>query len=354
MADITVTISEAMKPITKQGFGRCLMVCTTKTSPYKVYDIHEDLSAVEADFGNTTEVYKMVDIFSQQLDQNGQPPVEVAIFGIDLSASENKATDLVTALNTLVTLNNNWFRIGLDDHTEDLIAALAEWSLANNKQLYTQFSDDSFVTDFSKNYRAILGYKEAVDDETNPNRLDAAMMGYTTTRVPGSFTFKFKPLKGLIADKIPIDKQKALRNKNLCMYINKFGDEDLGSDQLDQGVCANGFFIDDVESQDWIKYRVSQEVIKLLVASQKVPYNNTGMQQIGKAIDTALDDAFNNGIIDAQANGSRDATYTYPSVDDIPTEDKQNRIASGFTFKYKPLGAVEGAYVTGTVEVLFE
>lgn len=339
LPDINVNISDNTQIVSQAGFGLCLVVCTTKAQPYKEYDISEDLTAVEADFASNTPVYEMINTFAAQNPR----PTKVAIFGVSLGASETKATDLTTALNTLITTNNDWYRMLLDDTTEALIAAVSAWTETNSKMFYSEFANTTFTTDLTTKARTVLGYKE------NADRLDCAMAGYAASRIPGSFTFKFKPFNGITADAITPAELTTIKSKNMNSYFTKFAVIGLGTAQLDGGVVTNGKFIDQIESRDWVQYRIEQEIAKLLMSSEKIPYNNDGIQQVVMAVMTALNDAFDNQIIDTKADKTPAFVVNYNTVDKISAADKTARKLTGITFSYVELGSVHEVTVNGAV-----
>lgn len=339
--DITINISDASAVVTKQGFGLALILCTTKVLAYKEYDISEDLTGVVTDFAVGTEVYKMISAIAGQSPR----PMTVAVYGVDLSASTQKAVDIVTALNTLITLNNDWYRLLLDDKTEALISAVSDWAELNGKSFYTIFGNTTFTTDFSVKAKTNLFYKE------NTDRTDAGAVGFASSRVPGSFIFKFKPLAGMTPDALTPDKINTVRGKNMNAYIKKFGNVNMAADQLDEGLAANGKSIDYEESKDWVKYRVTQEIVRLLMATDKLGADDTGIASIVTAIGTALDDATSNNIIKKGTNKKGLYTISYVSSDNLPAADIQAGKISGIKFSYIYLYGIKEVTVNGAVAV---
>lgn len=339
MADINVIINDATQVISQEGFGKVLVVSITKELAYKEYDITENLDAIKSDFAEGTEVYKIVNTFAGQNPR----PIKIAVFGKDLSASLDKPADLITALNTLITEHSNWYRIVLEDITETIIAAVSTWCEANNKMLYTQFSNTDFTTDFTLKKRSILAYKE------NAERLDAAMAGYAASRIPGSYTFKFKNLKGVTADALSTVKLETIRSKKLNSYIKKFEVLGIGDAQLDSGITASGEFIDHIESIDWVQFRIQNEIAKLLMTNEKIPYSDAGIQMVVVAVTTALNDAFANGIVLEGADKSPQFSIGYKALNNIPELDRKNRKLTGITFSYAEAGAIEEATISGSV-----
>lgn len=340
MADIDVVIGTNAASTSTDMFGKVLIICTTKDHAYTEYDVSSDLTLLATDFASDTTVYDLADIFTQQVPR----PKVVAVLGKDLSASSTKAADLTTALNTLITTENDWYRICLDDQTEALIAAVSTWTESNKKMFYTQFANTTFTTDFTTKDRTVLGYK------ANSDRLDIAMLGEAATRVPGSFGWKYRHLVGVTADHISTTTQATILGKNMNMYLTKFKQNQQATDCMNSGLVASGKYIDQIESRDWVANRVTQEIAKLLINTEKVPYDDTGIQLIVTAIKVALDDAYTNKII-AKKNGSSAGDYsiTYPKVADISSANKVQRKLTGINFQYVELPSIETVTVTGTV-----
>lgn len=341
MSDININISDETNVVSGEGFGLTLVLCTTKALAYKEYDISDDLTAVTPDFAASTEVYKIINTIAGQNPR----PTKVAVFGTDLSASTQKAVDIVTALNTLIASYGDWYRLLLDDKTEALISPVSDWAETNGKSFYTEFGNTTFTTDFSTKAKTNLFYK------SNADRLDAAAVGYAASRVPGSYIYKFKNLKMVTADALTPTDLAPIRAKHMNAYVNKFRNINLGTDQLDDGVAANGKAIDFIESQDWIKYRTEQEIAKLLMATDKLGADDTGIASIVTAVGTALDDATSNNIIKKGTNKKGLYTITYKSADNLPAEDIQAGKITGITFKYVYSFGVKEVTVNGAVAV---
>lgn len=339
--DITVNISDAVPVVSQSGFGLPLIFCTTAAHDYEEYDISEDITSVAADFASGTEIYKMVNTIAGQSPR----PQKVAIFGVDLSASIQKATDLVEALNTLILTNGNWYRLLLEDKTETLIAAASEWAETNGKSFYTTFGNTTFTTDFSIRAKTNLFYKE------NTDRVDAAAVGYATTRIPGTYIFKFRNLNGITADALTPSELLTIRSKKMNAYISKFGNADLATNQLDEGFAANGKPIDYEESKDWVKYRITQEIARLLMNTPKLGADDAGIASIVTAVTTALDDATANTIIRRGPNKKGLYTISYLTADNLPEADIVAGRISGISFKYAYLFGIKEVAVSGSVVV---
>ncbi|AXG97743.1 DUF3383 family protein [Clostridium botulinum] len=339
MADINVNFSDATQVISKDGFGKVLILDTERDSDYKEYDISRSIIELQKNYDPQTEVFKIANIIASQDPR----PNKVAVFGKGLKSSEDKVADLIGALNLLINEHNNWYRLLCTDLDEKTIGGLSSWCEANQKMFYTQFNTAEITVDLTERNKTVLGFKK------NDERLDAGMTGLALTRIPGSFTFKFKNIKGLTADIIPDSELQAVKGKNMNAYIRKFDVQDLGTAQLDEGKVASGMYIDQVESRDWVKFRIENEIAKLLMTTEKIPYDNLGIQMVVSAVDVALNDAFKNKIILGNDDGVPQFTVKYNTLDKIHIEDRKARRITGIEFQYIEAGAIHEVGVTGSV-----
>lgn len=341
MADIEVNITAKNVITTAEGWGICLYTCTSKALDYKLYDISDNLNAVESDFADTTDTYKWAEIFAAQSPR----PQKLAIFGVDLSSSQSKASDLKTALDTLLKTHSDFERIAVDDITPATIKVISDWAEANGKMYYTVFTAIP-TDDYTSKQKTVLNYRTAPKTGT-VQRIDAAEMGFAAARIPGSFTFKFKHLNNIDADVIDSDTIDSALAKSMNIYWEKFKIQGVGSAQIDAGTVANGDYIDTVESRDYVKALIATQVANLLTSNDKVPYDNTGIQQLVTCVNTGLSNAHDVGIVANKADGTPDFTVNYKTIDQMSDTDRLARKISGITFKYRELGGIHGVDIEG-------
>jgi len=333
--DINVNITDATQVMGKEGFGKVLLVATSKDLEYKEYDISSNLSEFQTDFPSETEVYKMVNVYAQQ-----QPrPTKISIIGIDVETGKS----ITETLNELINTNNEWYRVMLESKELKDIKEVSEWCEANDKMFYTQLNTTEIGTEFETRKRTVLDYKE------NEDNLAAGHLGYVVTEIPGSFTNKFTPIKGITADRLSDAKIIEIKNKNMNPFIRSFASVGINEGVLANGVTANGEYIDHVESMDWIKYRIQYEIARLFVDSKKVPYTDDGIQSIAIAVTNALEDAVSKNIILRQSNGNPAFKVEFLSLDEIPVEMRKKRKLVGITFEYVEAGAIESVDIEGKI-----
>lgn len=335
MPDINVIITDQNKGITIAGFGLPLVVSTKKDVEYKEVDITEGLDGIQKDFLVSTEAYKLCEAIAKQEPKPGK----IAIFGKNLTASKesrSKAEQLTEALSDLVANNNDFYRVLLDDTTDELIKTVSDFAEANNKMFYTL--SKNVKSDLTGNSRTVLFNKE------NDERIDGATVGFSSPRTPGSYTLKFKNLNEITADGLKPTQIAELRKKNINAYVKKYGIA-----QLDEAKTANGMYVDQVESRDYVKNQIETEIATLFVNSEKIPYDNLGIQSVATAVITALNRATDVGIVARDTGGKALFEVTYKTLNQIPKADRQKRKLTGIKFKYVEAGAIHEATVNGSV-----
>ena len=109
-----------------------------------------------------------------------------------------------------------------------------------------------------------------------------------------ALTLKFKTLPGVVGEYLSASQAAALEFKNCNVYVNY----NNGVAILEQGVVANGTFIDEVVNLDWLQNAIQTDVFNLLYQSPtKIPQTDDGMHAIITTIENRLEGAVNNGVL---------------------------------------------------------
>lgn len=116
---------------------------------------------------------------------------------------------------------------------------------------------------------------------------------------------------------------------------------------------ASGQWFDVIHGTIWLKGAIENQVFNTMYATTtKIPYTDSGLSIVYQAIDKALQQGVQNGLI---AVGTTPAgkylskgyeIYT-TAVKDVPAADKANRIYKGFSFEAVGAGALHQVLVTG-------
>ena len=341
MADINVIIKDNTQIIGREGFGKTVLFLTSQEKPFKEYDISEDLSLVLKDFDAESVPFKMIEAFA-----NANPrPRKVSVFGKKLE-EEAKGTDLKEALINFNHDADVWYKLVLENQKAEFVEEAAKWCEQNGKVLYATLTEETISV--AEKLKEIANTKLFYSTDKE-KRIESAVAGLAATRVPGSFTYKFKNLPGIQADKLAPEKIKELTEKNINCYIPKFKSLGMEKNQLNSGLATNGDFADRLEGMTYIKDRISGEVAKILMETEKVPFTNGGIHMIKSCVESALKGAFEEGLIRPDNDGNGNYKVSYIPLEDLRKEDVKKRILKGITFEYVEAGAIESATIEGEV-----
>lgn len=341
MADITVTIKDSTQIVSKEGFGKTVLFLTSQEKPFTEYDISDDLKKVAEDFETSSIPYKMIETFSMAIPK----PKTIAVYGKKLG-DEASGDDLKEAL---INFNHDapaWYKLVLENQSLDFVEAASKWCEQNDKVLYATVTDKTeSVSEKLKEISNTKLFYTTHEEQRN----ESAVAGLASTRVPGSFTYKFKNLPGIEPDYLAPEKIKELTSKNINCYIPKFRGQNLEKNQLNSGLATDGDFADRREGMAYIKDRIIAEIAKMLMETEKVPFTNDGIHMIKSCVETALNEAYADGIIRPDNDGNGDFKVDYIPFEDLEMKDIKKRILKGITFKYGEAGAIETVYVEGEV-----
>ena len=403
MADIVVNISRVTAGITRAGFGIPLILTNTAHT----FETYTTLAEVEADFATTTTVYAMATALKSQ---EFEVPT-IAIAGVSYTEENTVGAETLTntAGNTYSFANTNIevnSIAGLSDgggaipdadiDSIDYVAGTITFTGARTGSVtvtgYTSFNDPAAFTtllntlvsdgrDFygilteGTNYRLQKSIDTWVATQTKLYALrtqlrpadspvsfttrtgiyyhttsteypDAAVFGQCLPKDPGSLTWKNQTIVGITPEILTSTTvtATALETARYNAIIRSYG-----VIVTSNGFLAQTLFIDQQRSQDYVKIRMEENIASLLINNDKIPFDDTGIVQVVSQVEATLNDAFDNGIIAADAGGQAQFTVTSTPAADIPQQDKTDRVLRTVSFSYIEAGAVEGAEITGRI-----
>lgn len=341
--DVQVTITRETRGVTQRGFGLPLILSTEKAHPYTRY---RQLNDISEDFETTTNTYKM----AQAIFRQSPRPEEVVILGVDSITPG----DLTQALDDAIgDGNDDWYFLLCENHTPAIQDELGGW-ITNG--LYFTSTDDVDYPATKENDRVIVVVHE--EPEQYP---EAGWVGKCAPRLPGSITWKFKILNGITSSGLSATEQSTVDAGN-GNYIARQG----GILHTFEGKSTSGEFIDVMRTMDFIEARIKENVFVRLVNAGKIPFTNAGISTVVEGVEEALRTAYNNGAI-ADGNpaeltgtqpdpGDEDITaplyeITAPRREDVPLNDRANRILPDVNFVAILAGAVHEVRVVGVLQV---
>lgn len=262
-------------------------------------------------------------------------------------------------LDAIAQSDNDWYGLVLTSRVQADVEAAAAWTETKVKLFLTASSD----TD-------IAGTTDAADTTTVAATLkaasyarsgvlyytlaasvypEAAWFGVILPLTPGSYTAKFKTLKGITVDNLDDTQQKNILDKNANFY------QITGGKNITcNGTVAEGEYIDVIVFVDWLDVNITAEVFTLLVNLPKVPFTDAGIAGIEAAITSVLQLGVVNGGIpttDGEDPPGNAYSVSVPKAVDVPAVDKANRTLNNVTFTALLSGAIHAVVVNGTVTI---
>lgn len=181
---------------------------------------------------------------------------------------------------------------------------------------------------------------ETVTAARNTNAA-AAWIGLQLPKAPGSSNWAYKTLIGITPDVFTAAEITGLEGKN-CNRYESIG----GAGRTYNGITPAGGerFIDLPHGDAWLKARIAEGGLNILVNNEKIPFTNAGRDLIVNMLDSKLKIATR-----APYNFLASYVIDAPDVTEVDATDKGNRIYSGITFEGTYQGAVNTITFKGTL-----
>lgn len=239
---------------------------------------------------------------------------------------------------------NDWYALMMTSRYDYDILQGAIWVEANRKLFIACSSAAGIIAATTTDIAAALS--DAAYDRTallyssdEANYPDAAWLGKMLPKDPGSATWNLKTLAGITKDELTDTQITNLKNKNANYYI------EIGGVNITQnGNVASAEWIDVIRGIDWIEARAQENIYALLVAVDKIPFTNAGIDQVTNKLEEILVQAVTRGIL-------TEYDITRPLASSFTTVQKQSRELTGIEFTGTLAGAVHKVTIVGKVSV---
>lgn len=343
--DVKVNI-EDVKPIGSAGFGMPLIVIGGQEANIDYRECAEVEEVVTAGFTTSSAVYKAAELLKMQ----EHAPEKFAVM-----ASTKTIAELLPDIK-----DKDWRQLitpGITTAELPEIARIIETT--SDKMFFVSaaitgaaaMTDDALKTAADAITSGLNGYDRTVIfyyDNTDVSTPEAALVGETAGRVPGSFTYKFKTLKGLTPVSLSESKVKKLEAAGMLTYVEAAGDYITS-----EGKTVGGEYIDVIDGKDWTLQNIAYKVQKLKNTSAKLGYSNPDITKIENATISVLAEAFSMGIIaPTEENDSvGDYSTTFKTRAEMPASKRAERKYDGGSFTFELNGAIHETTINGTVSV---
>jgi len=170
---------------------------------------------------------------------------------------------------------------------------------------------------------------------------DAAWLGKCLPQDPGSQTWAFQTLASITVDTLATAARTAITSTRGNFYVAEAGINNTfwGTTGAD--------YIDITRFIDWLRIRMQEDLVALLIAAKKIPFTDGGIATIEGKVQKRLEQGVRIGGL---APLALDAV-TVPLAADVSTANKTARTLAGVAFKADLAGAIHNITVTGTVSI---
>lgn len=338
---IEVDITDETTPISQAGFGLAFILDPVESEADE-YD-YTEVRDTEDTPDDASEL--AADMINQYLSQQPNPGV-VAIQGIYIDETDGTAEDIEDALDQVKEDNNDWYGLLLASREQSEIEAADGWIPANKLFITSPIEDDwEALSSYD-----LLSDKTGAFPHSQEREYDAAIMSRMLATDPGSATWKWKELSGVGSS--------GYSNSDVSSMLDPGEDEpamnpmihEMGRDYTADGKNVNGGYLDIQRAIDWMDARLTENIFQLLVTEDKVSYTNAGISQIVSRMKEIFQQATARDIIaveDGEALWEIDA----PRRQDVPTNDRANRLLPDVEFDVVAAGAIHEVEVSGVVRV---
>lgn len=331
MKDFVVNITKQTKAISQKGFGLPLILGTSKDFPYTEYT---EIEGISKEFGVDSKEYKIAaKIFSQT-----PSPQMIAIYSIMYDEVTGEPNSLVTALNTLIETNNDWYFLTCTNNSDEVVQELAKWTDTQMKVFFIT-TQNLGLSALMENENTAVYYHDDKEDF-----IAEGLVAIGAVNDPGSITFKFKTVNGSKPANINTTELNQIHKDSGNSYIRK-----MGVLQTTEGKMTNGEYIDIVMGVHWLQSKMEEELMYLAVNNKKIPYSNEGISMIVGVITFVLQRGSDMGIILKDENDKAVYDIKVLKREEVPQNDVANRVYKGITWNAKLEGAIHLSNINGTV-----
>lgn len=258
------------------------------------------------------------------------------------------AGSITNDLAAILAADPNWYMLATDSRSEARINADAVFATTNDKLYIAQTHDTdvtniSTTTDIASDLVGLSNKRAAVLwTRNNNNFIAAGAAGYALPLDPGTYTWVFKNIAGVITDSITGAIRSSFVAKRVTWYETV-----AGLNITQGGKVAAGGFIDNLQTTDWLISEIEAEVFTLLANSPKVPFTDAGIRQISDTVGAVLQRAEGLGLLAPEPKFS----VTSPKALEIATVDRAARTLNKIEFTGRLAGAIHKVIVRGTLTV---
>ncbi len=284
--------------------------------------------------------------------------------GLDVTILDFEETTIDSNLAAEVTAigaqNDDWYGLILaDPQSAARITALANYVETQEKIFGAtthdtavgdpvSTTDIAFLLNAAQLFRTFLIYSGDQGQQAA-----ATWMGNGFPFDPGSQTWAYKPLSGVVADLLPSGFQTSCDTKSCNFYISIAGSPVTNGGDATGGRMAAGEFIDVIRGRDWLTARLRERIFGLLINARKVPFTQGGIDQVVNEVEAQMTEGISAGYLSPDVPEGQDKPYivTAPLISEVSKANKTARLLPDVAFEATLAGAIHAVQINGAIQV---
>ena len=263
-------------------------------------------------------------------------------------------TSIVTELNAIRAVDDDFYFIISTSRTKQDILALAA-ATETLLKIYSYDTDEADSKDLPalSDTTSIMAILKALNFDRTfgvwsadlDNYPIAAWVGKNAPKDPGSITWKFTSVAGVVASsELTSTEIKNIQDKNGNVYVPV---DATRIAIFAEGVVSSGEFIDIIRGTDFIQTEIQADVFTVLINEDKVPFDNGGIQGIVTTVEAVLERAKDRQIL----TRDQPSTVTAPDITAVSPADRAARFLRDIEFTAFYAGAIHKVRIDGSLSV---
>lgn len=265
---------------------------------------------------------------------------------------ENLTPDagMATDLAALAADDDVWYGLLLSSNSPAEVLATMTYVEARTKLFGSTASDtecqDVAVTDDVGSTAKASSYERSyiVWSADDFDFAGATLMGQQFPFQPGSQTWEYQTLSGVVVSSLTSSAEAALKGKNMVVYVTT-----AGLNKTQNAKTPSGGFIDTTHGIDEMTGRIQEAVFLTLANAGKVPFTKAGVTLIVNDVQGVLD--VRAGVDIGFLSPEPPPRATGPDPANVSTADKAARRLPDVRFTATLAGAIHTVVINGKITV---
>jgi len=360
---VDVIITSSTNIVERTNYGTILFIGDTVLSPVIRVATYQSIDEVALKFGLTDPEYLAAQAF---FSQGGN----ARKLKIGYKASGETYTQALTAIRNV---DNDFYAIAIESvvKAEQTALATSVLALGDEKVLFLR-SDDGDIDNIAVSTDASSVIQATNNDQVamffdnsiyKPERLNGVFpevgllaqrltIPETRTTAPGSNNWVHTNIIGVSGGTLTSAEKTALIAKNTIFLNYSSNPRIISRTHPKTGRMLGGEFIDVVHGKAWFKSRLQENIYDLFTSyadrNSKIPYTQQGIHLVADVVKKTHQDAVATGLF---APEESDAEINVLDISETSVVDRANRDLRAVTFKFRLAGAINTAFVTGSVYI---